>query len=60
MSVNETSLFTPTDPTYITPIECPHCGSSARLMRRTPVPGGEERTFECDACTRKTILTVKD
>jgi hypothetical protein len=58
------SDFTPVDPTHITPIKCPHCGGSARLMRREPaVTGdgaGEIRTFECAQCREHTEMFIRD
>jgi hypothetical protein len=52
--------FTPTDPLYIQPRKCPDCKSKSHLIRRKPIPGGEEHTFECEACKRLTTFTVLD
>jgi predicted amidophosphoribosyltransferase len=45
--------------TFLTPIECPHCGGNAPLMRRCPDPANPEReirTFECSDCLQQTSL----
>jgi hypothetical protein len=60
----ETIHYTPADPTYITPINCPSCKGKARLVRRSPaVTGdgsGEIRTFECDACHAQSQMFIGD
>jgi hypothetical protein len=52
------TTFSPTEPAYITPITCPNCGGKAILMRRSPIDGGEERTFECVDCKKPSMLSV--
>jgi hypothetical protein len=51
---------TPIDPLYIQPRECPECKSKSHLIRRKPTPGGEEHTFQCEACKRQATFTVLD
>ena len=58
------SIFIPPAPTYITPINCPHCSGQARLIHRTPAISddgkGEMRTFTCDKCGERTEMFMRD
>jgi hypothetical protein len=45
----------------IEPIDCPHCGAKAHVIRRSPDPGnpkGEIRTFDCGCCGTQTEIAV--
>lgn len=63
MAQQET-VFTPPPPTYITPIQCPHCTGTTHLMRRSPAPAAnngaanEVRTFQCAECDKKTEMLI--
>lgn len=60
----QTIHFTAVEPTYITPIDCPHCNSKAHLIRRSPAVTsegeGEMRTFECFDCEAQTEMFIRD
>ena len=45
----------------IAPIDCPHCGGKAPVIRRSPDPGnpkGEIRIFTCNDCGEQTEIVV--
>jgi hypothetical protein len=58
------NIFIPPTPNYITPINCPHCSGSARLMHRSPAVTqdgkGEMRTFGCYQCGERTEMFMRD
>lgn len=52
------------EPTYITPIDCLHCGEPAHLANRVPaITGdgvGEIRTFECSQCHASVEMFIRN
>ena len=55
--------FTVIPTIQIAPIDCPHCGGKAPVIRRSPDPGnpkGETRTFACSDCGKQTEIVVLD
>lgn len=49
---------------HLTPIECPHCGGAAHMVRRTPDAfkrdgKTEHWTYECAGCGKRTEQTVE-
>ena len=55
--------FTVVPTIEIAPIDCPHCGGKAPVIRRSPDPGypkGETHTFACSDCGKQTEIVVLD